>query len=48
MFTGVIAEEFIESRTKFGPLIGIKTTKENLERPEETAYVWEVMSNHIS
>ena len=38
----MIAEEFIESRTKFGPLLGIKTTKDQLERPEDTAYVWEV------
>ena len=37
--------ETIQCRTKFGPLDGLLTTKEELERPNETAYVWEVFED---
>jgi len=42
---GVIALETVASHTLFGPLLGNKTTKEQLERPTETAYVWELFDD---
>ena len=45
MVAGVISMENISSHTLFGPLLGTKTTKEQLERPTETAYVWELFDD---
>ena len=40
---GVICRSLIPAKTKFGPLQGIRMTKQELENPQNTAYVWEVI-----
>ena len=39
---GVIAKMQISCKTQFGPLQGLRTTRDALQNPENTAYVWEV------
>ena len=45
-FIAVIAHAFIPCRTQFGPLQGLRTTRDALSSPENLAYVWEVCSSY--